>query len=300
MSSVKAWLEAFRLRTLPLALSTIILGSFLAAFRHDFHWSVLVWAVLTTLFLQILSNLANDYGDAVSGVDNHDRIGPKRSLQSGTLTMQQMKMAIVLFVVLSLISGVFLLVIGTKMLGFSSGLIMFAIGVLAILAALKYTMGKNPYGYSGFGDVGVFIFFGLIGVMGTYFLHTQSITLPELLPAVTMGLFSTGVLNLNNMRDRENDAACGKRTLVVKIGAYQAKVYHALLISGGILASIIYINMIDASVYKWMFMVTIPLFIRNLISVWKNTNATALDPELKWLALTTLSFSILFGIGLVI
>lgn len=299
MHLIKSWLVAFRLRTLPLALSTIFLGSFLAAYRHHFQWSVLIWAVLTTLFLQILSNLANDYGDTVNGVDNHDRKGPKRSLQAGTISLLQMKTAIIILVILSLISGVALLVVGTRGLDLSSGLAMFVIGILAIIAAMKYTMGKNPYGYAGLGDIGVFIFFGLVGVLGSYFLHTHKLTAPEFLPALTMGFFSTGVLNLNNLRDRDNDAAFGKRTLVVMIGIPKAKIYHAILIIGGMLAAVSYSYFNEAPVYKWIYLLSFPFFIRHLVIVFKNEESTLLDPELKRLALATLLFSLLFGVGLI-
>ena len=299
MYFIKTWLVVFRLRTLPLALSTIFLGSFLAAYRHHFQWSVLIWAVLTTLFLQILSNLGNDYGDAVNGVDNHERKGPKRSLQAGTISLLQMKTAIIIFVTLSLISGIILLVVGTKGLALSSGLAMFIIGILAIIAAMKYTMGKNPYGYAGLGDIGVFIFFGLVGVLGSYFLHTHNLTAPEFLPAITMGFFSTGVLNLNNLRDRDNDAAFGKRTLVVMIGIPKAKIYHAILIIGGMLAAVSYSLFNEASVYKWIYLLSFPLFIRHLVTVFKNEESQLLDPELKGLSLTTLLFSLLFGVGLI-
>ena len=299
MHLIKSWLVAFRLRTLPLALSTIFLGSFLAAYRHHFQWSVLIWAVLTTLFLQILSNLANDYGDTVNGVDNHDRKGPKRSLQAGTISLLEMKTAIIILVILSLISGVALLVVGTRGLDLSSGLAMFVIGILAIIAAMKYTMGKNPYGYAGLGDIGVFIFFGLVGVLGSYFLHTHKLTAPEFLPALTMGFFSTGVLNLNNLRDRDNDAAFGKRTLVVMIGIPKAKIYHAILIIGGMLAAVSYSYFNEAPVYKWIYLLSFPFFIRHLVIVFKNEESTLLDPELKRLALATLLFSLLFGVGLI-
>lgn len=298
MPSLSAWLVTFRLRTLPLSLSTIILGSFLAAFHYSFSWSVFIWAALTTLFLQILSNLANDYGDAVNGVDNHGRVGPKRSLQTGAITLVQMKIAIVVFVILSLASGVILLIEGMKGLRFSYGLIMFIVGLLAIAAALKYTIGKNPYGYAGFGDVAVFLFFGIVGVMGTYYLHTHTITPPEFLPAMSIGFFSTGVLNLNNLRDRDNDRAFGKKTMVVKLGLERAKSYHSSLIISGLLAAIAYSIVYYHSIWQFVYVLTFPLFISSIVSVIKNKQPHLLDPELRKLALTTLAFSILFGWGL--
>lgn len=300
MASVSAWLVAFRLRTLPLALSTIILGSFLAAFHHHFNWKVLLWAALTTLFLQILSNLANDYGDTVNGVDNQERKGPKRSLQSGLITLKQMKSSIILFILLSLVSGILLIKEGTKDLQLSYGLLFFVLGIAAILAALKYTMGKNPYGYAGLGDTAVFLFFGLLGVMGTYFLHTHNIGIPELLPAVSIGCFSTGVLNLNNLRDRHNDKAFGKHTLVVKLGVQKANVYHAVLLIVGMISALLYSLQSGASGWQWIYLVSFTGIIRSIMVVFKNDEPTSLDPELKKLALSTLLFSILFGVGLII
>lgn len=300
MATAAAWLVSFRLRTLPLALSTIILGSFLAAFHDSFHWSVLIWAVLTTLFLQILSNLANDYGDAVHGVDNHGRVGPKRSLQTGAISLKQMRIAIFIFVLLSLVSGILLLSAGVKGLKLSYGIAMFFVGIAAIAAALKYTVGKNPYGYAGLGDVAVFIFFGIVGVMGSYFLHTQKLTLIELLPAMSIGFFSTGVLNLNNLRDRDNDAAFGKKTIVVKLGAGNAKIYHAILLISGMAAAVVYTFLNSTSGWNWIYLLSFPLFIRSITVVFKNKDSHALDPELKALALSTLLFSVLFGVGLVL
>lgn len=300
MASISAWLASFRLRTLPLSLSTIILGSFLATFHQQFHLGILVWAFLTTLFLQILSNLANDYGDTVQGVDNQDRIGPQRSLQTGTITLKQMKTAIIIFIFLSLISGILLIFEGAKGLNLSYSFGFFILGIAAIVAALKYTMGKNPYGYAGLGDAFVFVFFGLVGVLGTYVLHTRTLPLLEILPAITMGCFSAGVLNLNNLRDRENDAVFGKNTLVVKLGVEKAKIYHAILLSVGMLSALFYTLMIGPSLGKWIYILAFAGIIRSIIVVFKNTQPAQLDPELKKLAISTLLFSILFGLGLLI
>ena len=219
MSTTKNWLVAFRLRTLPLALSSIILGSMLAYADGIFSWPVAILAVTTTLFLQILSNLANDYGDSVSGVDNEHRVGPSRSVQGGAITASQMRRAVFLFAFLSLASGIGLIIVGTRGLQLESTLIYLVLGLGAIAAAIKYTVGKNPYGYQGLGDLFVFIFFGLVGVCGTYYLHTHQLPWDILLPAASVGLLSVAVLNLNNLRDRESDAASGKRTLVVKLGS---------------------------------------------------------------------------------
>lgn len=300
MASAKAWITSFRLHTLPLSLSTIILGSFLAASLNKFHWSVFIWAALTTLFLQTVSNLANDYGDARKGVDNDQRIGPRRGIQEGAITLKQMRNAIILFVFLSLISGVILIMEGTRGMRISFGIIFFVLGIAAIAAAVKYTVGKSPYGYQGFGDLFVFLFFGLIGVMGTCFLHTHELTLKEFLPAVSMGCFSTGVLNLNNLRDRENDAAHNKHTLVVQLGLGKAKKYHALLLITGMLAAVVYSLMVQASVVKWIYLLSFIGIIKSIIVVQRNRQPEELYPELKKLSLSTLAFAVLFGVGLLV
>ncbi len=300
MASPSAWITAFRLRTLPLALSSVILGSFLAYYNHSFHWSILILAVVTTLFLQILSNLANDYGDAVHGVDNHGRIGPQRGIQKGEITLKEMKAAVILFIGLSFISGVLLLFIAFRNYNFAYGVFMFLIGIAAIGAALKYTVGKNPYGYAGLGDFAVFIFFGLVGVLGTFFLHTHFVGVPEILPAMSVGFFSTGVLNLNNLRDRDNDAAFGKHTIVVKLGVNKAKLYHTSLIMSGMICAVVYSIFSNAGMWQWIYVLTFPLLIRSIVVVRKNNDPALLDPELKKLAISTLLFSVLFGVGLVV
>lgn len=300
MASISAWLVAFRLRTLPLALSTIILGSFLAAYHQAFRWPVFIGAVFTTLFLQILSNLANDYGDTVHGVDNEERVGPQRGLQAGLISMKSMRNAIIIFVILSLISGIFLIVEALKGLEWNYLIYFFLLGVAAIIAALKYTMGKNPYGYAGRGDIFVFLFFGLVGVMGSYFLYTHQFSLLECLPALSIGFFSTGVLNLNNMRDHENDALHGKHTIVVKMGLEKAKKYHTFLIISGMLTAVIYSFSIPAGLIKWIYLLSFVMMWKRLMIIRKNTEASALDPELKYLALSTLLFSLFFGVGLLV
>ncbi len=298
--NVSIWIKAFRLRTLPLALSSAILGSFLAYSQGGFRWSVLVLATLTTLFLQILSNLANDYGDAMHGTDNERRIGPQRITQSGLVTRRQMRIMILLFVLLALASGTWLIFTGLRPFGWKTILVFFVLGLSAIYAAIKYTIGKNPYGYIGFGDIFVFIYFGIVGVAGTYYLHVNSFNPWILLPASAIGLLSSGVLNLNNMRDIENDTRSGKRTLVVHIGSKAAKIYHLLLISLSIAFSLIYTIFQFSSVYQLLFVLTCPLFALNIIVVMKNTDPRELNLELKKLALSTFAFSITFGIGLVL
>jgi 1,4-dihydroxy-2-naphthoate octaprenyltransferase len=300
MMKVKLWLKAFRLRTLPLALSSAILGSFLALAHDSFSWNVFILASSTTLFLQILSNLANDYGDTIHGVDNKNRIGPLRITQHGLVTRKQMRSMIIFFIILSLASGTTLILLNLKTIAWKNLLIFFILGFSAIYAAIKYTVGKKPYGYVGLGDIFVFIYFGIVGVAGTYFLHTNHFDPWVLLPASAIGLLSSGVLNLNNLRDIENDALFGKRTLVVRIGSKAAKIYHMSLISLSFILSVIYTLKYFGSLYQFLFILTLPLFIMNIKVVMQNSNPVELNSELKKLALSTFIFSITFGIGLIL
>lgn len=297
MSKTKAWIHAFRLRTLPLALSSIILGSLIAASYNQFNSIIFILAITTTLFLQILSNLANDLGDSISGADNANRVGPERAVQSGDISKKEMKSMLYVFITLSLTSGSFLIYEAAQIINLQEALVIFAIGILAILAAINYTIGKNPYGYMGFGDLFVFIFFGLVGVLGCYFLHTGNLHWDILLPASSVGLLSTGVLNLNNMRDIENDAQTGKRTLVVKIGSKAAKNYHLIILSLAMLLAIAYSIIHYKSIFQFIYLLSFPLIIRHMNTVIKNDEPQKLDPELKKLAISCFLFSLTFGIG---
>ena len=300
MMNLRIWIKAFRLRTLPLALSSSILGSFLAYAQGSFHWEVLLLAIFTTLFLQILSNLANDYGDAMHGTDNVNRLGPLRVTQSGLITKGQMRVMIGIFVLLSLTTGSILIFTGLHHIGLKTILVFFLLGISAIYAAIKYTVGKNPYGYIGFGVIFVFIYFGIVGVAGTYYLHVNTFDPWILLPASAIGLLSSGVLNLNNMRDIENDSRSGKRTLVVYIGSKAAKIYHLVLISLSIVFSLLYTFVHFNSFYQFLFILTCPLFALNVIVVMKSTEPGELNNELKKLALSTFAFSVTFGLGLIL
>jgi len=300
MNKTAIWINAFRLRTLPLSLSSILLGSFLAFRDGYFSWSVFLLASLTTLFLQILSNLANDYGDSQNGIDNKYRIGPARTVQSGQIKAREMRLMVILFMVLTLISGSLLVFTGTREIASIYTILYFLMGFAAIAAAIKYTVGKNPYGYQGLGDLFVFVFFGLIGVGGTYFLHTNHFPPDILLPATSVGLLSAGVLNLNNMRDRISDQRSGKRTLAVILGKQRVKVYHLILLAGSVLTGMIYTIMHFESLYQFSFLTTIPLLFKNIREVMFNTIPAELDPELKKLALTTLIFAVTFGVGYIL
>lgn len=237
--SLRIWLDAARPKTLPLALVSILTGSVLAFSTHHFSLPVALLAFITATLLQILSNLANDYGDAVKGTDNENRLGPTRAIQSGSVSLQTMKQAIYLNIVLTMVSGLTLVLYALD--SFHSIVAFIGLGILAIAAAIAYTVGNKPYGYVGLGDISVFIFFGLLGVAGTYFLHTGTVEAALALPAIGCGLLAVAVLNINNLRDIENDAECGKRTLAVRLGQRRAKQYHSFLLSGALVAFIIYL-----------------------------------------------------------
>ena len=296
--NIRIWLQAFRLRTLPLALSSIAMGSFLAAYANAFQWNIFILCVITTVCLQILSNLANDYGDSVHGADHAERKGPSRAVQSGAIKPGSMKKAMLVFVALSLISGVSLLItaFGTQ---WSAILFFIALGLLCIGAAIAYTVGNKPYGYIGLGDVSVLIFFGLVGVLGSYYLFVKSLSWSLVLPALSCGLFSIGVLNINNMRDIESDRKAGKYSIPVRIGKENAATYHWILIIIAISSSILFTILNFHSPWQLLFLVSVPLFLRNAASVSRKPSSS-LDPYLKQMALSTLCFVLLFGVGLLL
>lgn len=302
---MKHWLQAFRLRTLPLALSSIIAGSALAMIVDSatlsgsaFSLPVLGLALCTAVLLQVLSNLANDLGDHQHGTDNMNRLGPKRTVQSGAITPAAMKRAMLICGALAFLSGCALI---TMALGFTLDTLLFLLlGLSAIGAAVKYTFGTNPYGYAGLGDASVFMFFGIIGVCGTFHLHTHSFAWPVLAPAAGLGLLSTGVLNLNNMRDISNDAACGKRTLAVRMGPMNARIYHTFLVAGGFSCLVAFAMLADLGWSMWLFLLVSPLLTIHLGRVWKARDALSLDPQLKVLSLGTFATSLLFALGIIL
>jgi 1,4-dihydroxy-2-naphthoate octaprenyltransferase len=293
---VKNYIEAARLRTLPLSVSGIIVGSFLAASQGFFNWIVCVLALLTTIGFQVLSNFANDYGDGIKGTDDH-RTGEKRLVASGVITPKQMKRAMIFTAVITLIVALLLIYVAFGKDSFDLSLLFLGLGVASIVAAIKYTVGKSAYGYSGFGDVFVFVFFGLLSVIGSNFLFTKEIDFTIFLPAFSIGLLSTSVLNLNNMRDRENDQKTNKNTLVVKIGAEFAKYYHYFLIVTAFLFAFLYTAIHYYQPQQFLFVIAFIPLIKHLIFVLKNTNEGDLDGELKKVALSTFFFGILFGLG---
>jgi len=274
------------------------MGGFLAASANAFRWDIFLLCMLTTIFLQILSNLANDYGDSIHGADSTDRKGPTRAVQSGAVSARQMKRAVIIFVLFCLISGASLLLVSFG-LNWKAIFFFFGLGMLSILAAIAYTVGKKPYGYAGLGDFSVLVFFGLVGVMGSYYLFTKEITWFQFLPALSCGFFSIGVLNVNNIRDIESDRKAGKFSIPVRIGRANAIRYHWLLIFSGLLSAIIYMVLTYSSAWQWLFLLSAPLFIRNGLAI-SQKPSHQLDPYLKQMALSTLVFVLLFGAGLIL
>lgn len=297
MGQLKHWINAARPRTLPLSLACIGMGTFLAASVGKFDWGIFLLCVITTIFLQILSNFSNDYGDTVHGADSKERQGPQRAVQSGTISASSMKTAMVISALLALMSGLVLL-----WLAFDFNLLIFGlfflIGLLSIYAAITYTSGKNPYGYAGLGDLSVLIFFGLIGVSGTYFLFTKSLDWTILLPAISCGVFSVAVLNVNNVRDMESDLAAGKKSIPVRVGRSNAVKYHWILLISGLTAATVFVFFNFQSYLQFLFLITLPLIVKNGAAVARKTRPSDLDPYLKQMAMTTLLFVITFGLGL--
>ncbi|WP_452219771.1 1,4-dihydroxy-2-naphthoate octaprenyltransferase [Lacinutrix salivirga] len=298
MNKLFAWLSAFRLRTLPLSISGIIVAGCLAEYNGYFQWDIFGLAILVTLSLQILSNLANDYGDGVKGTDNDDRIGPERALQSGKITKDEMFHAIRMNILISIVLVISLVYFAFSAKHFLLALLFFFIAFLCVRAALKYTIGDNAYGYRALGDLYVFIFFGLVSVIGGYVLFSKQFDHVTILPAITVGLLSAAVLNLNNMRDINSDITSNKITLAVKLGQEKARKYHIFLIVSAIFTSFLFgILYYNNSIYNFLFVIAyIPLLI-HIKTVLKIDQLVKFDAELKKLALTTVLLAILLGIG---
>lgn len=293
----QAWLHAVRLRTLPLALASIFAGSFLAVEGEVFRWGILLLASLTTIFLQVLSNLSNDYGDTIHGADHALREGPIRAVQSGMISLPEMKKAMFLFAGLALISGIALVILALQ--DWLLILFFLSLGLAAIWAAISYTSGNNPYGYAGWGDISVFVFFGLLGVMGTYFLHSLQLNPFVLLLGIALGSFSSTVLNINNIRDIESDMLAGKKSIPVRIGRHSAILYNWILILTGNCSLVIYVLLTQ----NWgglLALGAVPIMIKVGLGVQKGISPQEIDPFLKQMAIGTLFWVVLFGVGLFI
>ncbi len=295
-TNISNWIGAMRLRTLPLALAGITMGGFLAHFYNAFNLPVFILALLTALFLQILSNLANDLGDSLHGADSADRKGPSRAVQSGKISKSQMKAGIIMCAFLAFSTGFSLLVIAPlSRLAFWSFLVL---GIAALFAAIRYTMGKKPYGYHGWGDIAVFIFFGLAAVSGSFYLQTGFFPVEVILPSVAVGTLSVAVLNVNNIRDMESDILAGKRSLAVILGRNYATLYHYFLLTTAMVVSFIFVFTNQQSISQYLFILSIPMFIRNAFAVTVYREQSQLDPYLKQMAISTLVYVLLFGLGM--
>jgi 1,4-dihydroxy-2-naphthoate octaprenyltransferase len=280
-----------------LAVASIILGSFLAASHDVFNWAISLLCVLTAVFLQILSNLANDYGDSVHGADHGQREGPQRAVQSGIVTAVEMKRAMGLFATLSAITGLLLIFIAFEPSQLPMVLLFIVLGGGAVAAAVLYTAGSNPYGYVGLGDLFVLIFFGWVGTMGTYFLQAQSLDWMIFLPATAVGFLSVGVLNVNNIRDIKSDAQAGKYSIPVRVGPEKARQYHWFLLGTAVLCATIYVLLNFTSGWQFLYALSLPLLWKNGTAVSRTDDPVKLNPMLKQLSLSTLVFVITFGIG---
>ncbi|WP_128330309.1 1,4-dihydroxy-2-naphthoate polyprenyltransferase [Apibacter sp. HY039] len=305
---MKNWIEAARLRTLPLSLSGIILGGMLAKWKESFDGNIFVLSCLTTILFQVLSNFANDYGDGTKGTDNENRIGPVRAIQSGAISHKKMFKGIIITVILSFISAIILLFYAFIPKYWEAFFIFIGLGIGCILAAIFYTMGKKPYGYMGLGDIFVFVFFGWVSVIGSEFLYTKTFNWDSLLPASAVGLFSVAVLNLNNMRDIKSDKDAGKNTLALRLGFQNAKYYQLLLMNLPFILCLIFLlihqEQFSISLDHLTTLKPFIFFILFLPTTWLRrkilytTDPANLDLYMKPTALLALFFAVLFGMGL--
>lgn len=304
MNQFTVWLNAFRLRTLPLAASSIIVAGGLAVQYQVFNLSIFILSLLTALLLQILSNLANDYGDALTGADDEHRVGPERAMQSGLISSNTMKKAIIAVTVACFISGISLLSIAFGY-DLQSWLVFLGLGAVAIVAAITYTMGRLPYGYRAMGDLAVFLFFGLLGVLGCFYLQAQTLPISIILPAISIGLLSAAVLNVNNMRDVYTDKSSQKITLVVLLGREHAFKYHLFLIIGAMLSSFIYFYTMEGSQFwQYMFLLIASPLAKSCIEIAEaikkdSREGDIFNEQLKNTAISTFVFSLLFAIVLI-
>ena len=291
------WLNAARPRTLPLALACIIAGTGLAAAAGAFAWPVALLCAVTAVLLQILSNLANDYGDSLHGADHVARRGPKRAVQSGLVTPAAMRRAIVLTAALTVAAGLLLLWLAFGREAFSSTLLFIVLGGAAIGAAITYTAGRLPYGYAGLGDLSVLIFFGWVGVLGSYYVQARDFAPALLLPATACGLLAVAVLNVNNIRDMESDRQAGKHSIPVRLGLRRARAYHWLLLTLAVVAATAYVLLSYTSPWQFLYLLAAPLLARNGLAVSRADDLPGLNPWLKQMSLAALAFAILFALG---
>ncbi len=294
---LKAWIRALRIRTLPLAISGIVVGNAVAYYYGTFDPFIFKLSLYTALLLQILSNFANDYGDFLKGTDNANRVGPERALQSGLIEPRDMKAAMVITGFFAFVCGAWLVYLGLSEANPTAGLFFIGIGIVCIIAAIFYTVGKNAYGYKGLGDIMVFLFFGVTAVAGSFYLQHKDILWQVLLPAGAVGFFSAGVLNMNNMRDVVNHEACGKTTIPVRLGFRGSKIYHTFLMLSGMGCAMIFQLLYLPWSYAW-HLLGLVLALVHLVVVWKILDEKKYDQQLKVNVLATLLYAILLSVSL--
>ncbi len=297
-STFSIWFSTARPKTLPLALASILVGSALAAWQSKFDWLTTLLALITTVLLQILSNFANDYGDHVKGSDTVERIGPLRAIQHGAINGKQLKIALIVVAFLSFLSGSIL--IGYAYQSWQDLLVFGGLGVLAIVAAITYTVGKKPYGYLGLGDISVLIFFGFLAVLGTFYLQTHQLFLSLLLPSLGCGLLSVAVLNINNLRDIEQDKQAGKNTLIVRIGSRNGRIYHVGLLSISLLSYLLFALIELTHWYNFLFLLAVPLLVKHALFVYRHTDPAQLRPLLGQMAGLALLTNLLFSLSVIL
>lgn len=297
-SPFSIWLSTARPKTLPLALASILVGSALAHWVGQFDAVTTALALLTTLLLQILSNFANDYGDHIKGSDTAERIGPLRAIQHGAISSEQLKTALFVVGSLAFCSGVGLILYAYQSL--QDLLAFLALGIIAIIAAITYTVGKKPYGYLGLGDISVLIFFGFLAVLGTFYLQAHQLSLMVFLPAFGCGLLSVAVLNINNLRDIEQDKKVGKGTLIVRIGSQNGRIYHVLLLMLALLSYLIFGLLTFQHWYNFTFLLALPLIFKHGKRVYQHQHPAELRPILGQMAGIALLTNGLFALGLVV
>lgn len=298
MKKLKFYIAAMRLRTLPLSLAGVLLGLMLASADYHVHWTIFVSTLLTTAFLQILSNVSNELGDAMRGTDSADRQGPAYTLATGLLSAGEFKVMIAVYVVLCILSGLAMIYCSFGTLLSLESVMLMLLGAASISGAMRYTLGKNPYGYRGLGDIYVFVFFGIVAVLGAYFVGSHTLHWKMLLPAASMGAFSVGVLNVNNIRDMKTDAAT-RVTVPLKIGERNARIYQTCLIAAGWTAMIAYVLLRMFDPWHYLFVLTLPLFVIHVRGVWKRTGKY-LDPMLPLLVMSSFAFAVLGGLGFLV
>lgn len=297
-NTVKMWVETARPKTLPLAAASIIMGAALAYWDKQFSWQISLLCLITTLLLQILSNFANDYGDHQKGSDTAERIGPLRGIQHGVISAAQLKKGLILISLASLFFGFWLIALAYQTY---ADLFAFSLlGGLAILAAITYTVGAKPYGYMGLGDISVLLFFGILGVCGTYYLQTHQLNLMIFLPALSTGLLATAVLNINNLRDIEQDRKAGKNTLAVRFGAKNGRIYHCLLLAVAALCDVIFALVNFHHWASFAFLLAYPLLAKHACFVYRSREPLLLRPMLGQMSMLALLTNLLFSFGLLV